>query len=306
MDEQIKSHEDNSTNTEQNDSVSTESKPASSKKPKSGPIGIIVGVIIVVIIFLFGVSYAFGRGSGNVVTETRDVSDFTKISLSGMGNLYLEQGDSESLNIEAEDNIIEKMDIRVENDTLKINYKRTGWVWNIWPTEDINFYVGIKDIEDIKISGSGSMNSESLTFESLELDISGSGNADLTVNGTSIDSNVSGSGKFDLDGTITDQKVKISGSGKYFAKGLTSDTADVRISGSGTIELNVENELDVDISGSGKVRYLGSPEINQEISGSGSIEQLDKSEEDSEDVNEDSDDEEDDTEDDTNTEESAE
>lgn len=44
-----------------------------------------------------------GRGTSQVVEEERAVSHFTGVNLATSGNLYIEQGDRESLRIEAEE-----------------------------------------------------------------------------------------------------------------------------------------------------------------------------------------------------------
>src|SRR3990170_5909134 len=66
----------------------------------------------------------FVRGSGNVVTEERDVSDFHKIHLSGIGNLIITQGEEESLTIEADDNIMPLISADVSGERLTISFKR--------------------------------------------------------------------------------------------------------------------------------------------------------------------------------------
>ena len=51
----------------------------------------------------------------------------------------------------------------------------------------------------------------------------------------------------------------------------TARKADARISGSGGMELSVEDRLDARVSGSGSVIYKGNPRINTSVSGSGSV-----------------------------------
>ena len=250
----------------------TKQKPTE-KKTKKRSFPIILGIIFSIPIILLAISYVSGRGSGNIITETKTVSEFSKISLSGVGNLTIEQSDTESLEIEAEDNIIEKLDIQVVNKTLKIGYKKV-WFWNIWPTKDINFHITAKNIEDIKISGSGSVVSESLKSDNLNISINGSGEVDLKTEAQTLNSTISGSGTFNISGTATDQTITINGSGDYLTNDLKSKTATVNINGSGKVELSVSDELDVRISGSGDVKYSGQPIVTQDVSGSGKIEQV--------------------------------
>ena len=50
-----------------------------------------------------GVNVKSLTGSGNIVTEDRPVSDFDQIVLTGLGEMIITQGDTESLTIEADD-----------------------------------------------------------------------------------------------------------------------------------------------------------------------------------------------------------
>lgn len=45
-------------------------------------------------------------GSGKVITEQRAVSNINEVSFDAFGNLFIKQSDTESLTIEAEDNIV--------------------------------------------------------------------------------------------------------------------------------------------------------------------------------------------------------
>jgi hypothetical protein len=64
---------------------------------------------------------------------------------------------------------------------------------------------------------------------------------------------------------------KIIGSGSINAAQLNSDVAIVYISGSGVVDVDVNNALDVTIIGSGKVYYTGNPTVEDYISGSGEV-----------------------------------
>jgi hypothetical protein len=86
---------------------------------------------------------------------------------------------------------------------------------------------------------------------------------------------LSGSGKVQASGSAKEVKATISGSGEVLAANLVTDKCDVRISGSGDVEINVNKELDAHISGSGSVSYRGNPaHVNSHSSGSGSVRKL--------------------------------
>jgi hypothetical protein len=189
------------------------------------------------------------RGSGQLATESRAVSGFSKIDLSGGGELTIQKTGTESLSISAEDNLLPRLTSEVSNDTLILGSKPNT---TILPQQPITYTVTVKDLTGVAVSGSGNIRVPDLTTTALSISISGSGT--ITVNGT-----------------VEDQDLEISGSGGYEAAQLTSKTVKADISGSGTANVLATNVLDVEISGSGTVTYSGNPQIEQEISGSGKL-----------------------------------
>ena len=64
----------------------------------------------------------------------------------------------------------------------------------------------------------------------------------------------------------------MAGSGDIEAYDLKAETAELKISGSGTIRASVEKELVARISGSGNIKYKGNPRIEDiKVSGSGNV-----------------------------------
>ncbi len=138
----------------------------------------------------------------------------------------------------------------------------------------MNYYIKLKEISDIKISGSGTVAAKDIKTENMNITISGSGKIDLDIDAKTLKSKVSGSGDFNMSEKADSQEIDISGSGKYLAKNIQSKRAVAEISGSGKIEINAEEELNINISGNGSVFYAGNPKITQKISGYGKIEQI--------------------------------
>ena len=46
------------------------------------------------------------QGSGNIILEEREVSEFNKVHLKGSGNVFLNRGEKQSLTIKTDDNIM--------------------------------------------------------------------------------------------------------------------------------------------------------------------------------------------------------
>lgn len=209
------------------------------------------------------------RGSGNVITEERDVSGFDKIQVTGSGTAEVIQGETESLVIEAEDNVMPTIESEVRDGVLVLSQKANA---NINITKPIKYTVTMIDVAGFEISGSGAINSDSIDTSIIELAISGSGDINIaSLDGDSVDVNISGSGNVEIDGDVADQVVEVSGSGDYSAADLRSGTAAITIGGSGSATVWVDTTLDVTVSGSGKVNYYGDPILTQSVSGSGQV-----------------------------------
>ena len=231
------------------------------------------------------------EGSGNVTTETRQVSNFSQVELSGIGDVSVTQGDTETLRIEAEDNLIPYITTEVHGDTLKIGFE-SNMPLNIWPTKPVKFYLTMKNVTGLQVRGSGNINAERLAADQLQLTVSGSGNVTVnqldvkaltnTVNGSgdihvdhlkaeTTEAIISGSGKCSLSGQTTSQSSFISGSGDYLAFNLQSQSAAMRLIGSGDVQAWVTEDLDINVAGSGDVEYYGTPNVSQHVVGSGDV-----------------------------------
>jgi len=216
------------------------------------------------------------QGSGNVITETRQVSNFDSIELSGSGEVILTQGASESLTIEADDNILEYIEAKVENGTLKLGLVSgipTGV--NVQQFTRLIFYVGADDLIGLSTSGSGQIESDKIETGRLDLSVSGSGTIQIAdLSASELRADISGSGGINLGGDVTAQDVDVSGSGNFEAGEVCSASVKVSVSGSGNATVCATETLDASVSGSGNVNYYGNPEISISDNGSGNINHL--------------------------------
>ena len=190
-------------------------------------------------------------GSGKVITETRNVSGFTGVGVSGDAKVVIEQSDMERVEITADDNLMEHLTADVVGSKLVLGPKN---LIGLWPTERIIFKVFAKSLLDLEASGSISAEAKDVKSESFNAALSGSG--DIKVSGET-----------------SKQTVSISGSASYDGEHFASKEASLNISGSGKAVMAVSEKLDVQISGSGDVEYIGMPQVTQNISGSGAIRQ---------------------------------
>ncbi len=210
--------------------------------------------------------------SANHISQVRNVGGFNQIQFNGNGNLIISQGDSESVRLEGEDSVIELMTTLVVDKALRIDYKKASMALLTSTRPPVNVYVQVKDIQEIRLTGSGTITTTTpLNAYNLKVSLSGSGSGTIDISGHKLVTILSGSSNFEVKGTVENQDVWISGSGIYQAEKLLSQVANINITGSGKVSVNVQDNLDIHISGAGSVTYQGSPKIRQTIAGSGSV-----------------------------------
>lgn len=207
------------------------------------------------------------RGSGDMASESRDVSGFTEIVLEGSGSVTVDLTGTESLTIEAEDNLIPHLTSDVRSGRLVL-----GTDTSISTTRGIVYTITASSLDGMTIDGSGEIEATDITGEDLSAVINGSGTIELTgLDVASLVATVSGSGDIDVSGSADDLRVEIPGSGSFGGEDLQAINGDVSISGSGEAVVNVSQMLDAVVAGSGTIEYLGTPTVDSTISGSGSI-----------------------------------
>ncbi len=185
----------------------------------------------------------------NVTSESRNVSDFDEVELQGVGNLSIEQTGSESLTVEAEEEVLPKIRTEVENNRLIIGPKPNT---TLHTTEPISYKLTVEELNALKASGSGDIDAEDISTDKLAVTISGAG--DVTVSGKT-----------------NSQDIDISGAGNYRAEDLESKEVEIDVGGSGSAIVNVSEKLEAEVSGSGSVEYIGDPAVEQDVSGAGEV-----------------------------------
>ncbi len=205
--------------------------------------------------------------------EKRDLPAFTKISLRISGKVYLEQGNTQSVRIVAEDETLEEIITEVKDRTLSIKFPNTNMFRN-WNPGKIEIFITIPGIDALTVSGSGDIISKEIKSRILDLAVSGSGNIDIEeLTSEQVNTAVSGSGNITVsgDGVAKELKARISGSGNINASGFEAEQVDVQTSGSGNCSVISNGEIKARISGSGNVNYSGNPAIDSSVSGSGKV-----------------------------------
>jgi hypothetical protein len=221
-----------------------------------------------IVIELNGCSGQSVRGSGKIISESRQVPEFRELRLEGRGKVALTQGNRSSVEVTTDDNILPSIETAVTNGKLIISHEKGK---NLRPTT-LQFTITVKDLEGISIAGSGDIiGNEEFNAAKFYADIAGSGDIAIKVSADRLESGISGSGSISLSGSANTYDAIITGSGDVDAFDLKTRDSSVVITGSGNCRIRVSDRLQAKITGSGDVLYKGDPRISQSITGSGKV-----------------------------------
>jgi hypothetical protein len=231
---------------------------------------ILISLIILACLLPVFLTSCFGIlviGSGKVISEERQVSGINSISIGSSMNLFIEQTGSESVRIEADDNVVPYVTTQKTGGELAIRLKTVSF-GNIHP---INCYVTVKDLSKIKVSSSATVKCDDLKTESFSIEMASSSKGTLIVHVTKLDLNIGSSAALTLSGEAVTQNIRLGSSGRLEAYNLVSKNCKIVAQSSGYANINVSEKLDAQVSSSAHVNYKSDPEINSKISSSGSL-----------------------------------
>ncbi len=254
----------------------------------------------------------FVSPSGDVVREHRAVEGFSKVDASGGIQLILTQGDTESLDIEARENLLQYIETNVENGTLCI--KRKNGI-NFIGNPKLIAYLSVRTINalsasggtkvelvntvsadhlsingsggcsivgevecsdalDARLNGGGKMNIR-VTADKVDVRMSGGGHGIMTVDCRTMKTSTSGGGKLELTGSAYEYGMSSSGGGRVNGFDFTTKHFSANMSGGGSAEITATETIEVAASGGGRVKYRGDAVAQKvSLSGGGSLKKI--------------------------------
>ncbi|MEB0277529.1 MULTISPECIES: head GIN domain-containing protein [unclassified Mucilaginibacter] len=215
-------------------------------------------------------------GLAKADTQDRHLTGFTSVAVAGSYDVFITQGSSESVKVDAPANIIDKIITEVKGGVLVIHTKEgTNWNWDSGNKKMI-VYVSIKDISAVSLAGSGDVVfKDGLRASSLKIKLTGSGDISGKVDVKNLESSIGGSGDITLSGRADNSTVSVVGSGDFTGQNLVTTNTQVKVAGSGDARVNANDKIDASVVGSGDVHYTGSAKnISSSKAGSGSVSRM--------------------------------
>jgi hypothetical protein len=203
--------------------------------------------VFAALVLLAGCDLTGIRGNGNIVTEQRNVSEFSSVEARGALRVEWKPG-AAMLSLTADQNLLSLIETAVSGRKLILHPRD-----NIRPSQTIVVRISSPGLTSVALRGA-------VRFQAANINTS-----DFYLDGE-------GATRTELSGTATALHAAISGAGRLDADSMHAQQVELSISGAGRAEVNASDKLSATISGAGKVIYSGNPRaIERKISGAGSI-----------------------------------
>ena len=237
---------------------------------------IIIAAAVVAISVIFTVLVLEGwprglGGSGNLETETYAFSDFNQVEISSAFRFEIEQSSSYSINITADDNIMEYVRVSQDGQTLKIGLRTATWLGPV----TLEASVTMPELGGLEVSGASRGTVAGFSSnEDLAIKVSGASRVTGDITAGDVDFGISGASTIQLEGSANDMVADVSGASSLKLDDFTVSNADVDLSGASSGTINLDGRLDADVSGASRLRYIGEPTMGTiDTSGASSISQ---------------------------------
>jgi hypothetical protein len=195
-------------------------------------------------------------GSGNLETEEYSLANFTKVEISSAFEFEIRQSSSYSVNVTADDNLIDYVQISQDGQTLKI---RLGAVPS-FRLVTLRVSVAMPWLNGLAVSGACRGNvSDFSSSEDLDITVSGASRVTGDITAGDVGFDVSGASTVQLEGSADKLTAIVNGASTFNLEDFTVNNADVNISGASTGTINLNGRLDANVSGASTLLYIGDP-----------------------------------------------
>ncbi len=206
----------------------------------------------------------------SIFADTKTLSPFDEIILSGNVSALLVAGEEESIEVK---NDADRLDFYVEGKSLKV--KATDLVkYNKTPT--IKVIITYKKLRVLKArAGSSAYTEQPISGDKLDLRFSTGASGELEVAQSSLDINVSEGGNLKLRGETDWQEIKVATGGMLSAYKLEALNTVVKANTGGSAKVTTTKSINARANTGGSINYKGDPRKVQRKDGlSGTIRSL--------------------------------
>ena len=197
------------------------------------------------------------KGKGNVISIVKPVKPFNRLKIKGVFNVYLNQDKTEKVRIEAEQNILDLINVYNDGKTLIIKYDSK---LSINKSENVDLYITIDDLKelDLEIIGNVKTNN-SLDLSKFLLNNNSVGNIDFALLSKKFTIINNSMGNINLFGLVEKFTLDNNSVGNINAYPLTAEKVKIENNSIGNIKVNATYSIDIENNSLGNITYKGNP-----------------------------------------------
>jgi hypothetical protein len=226
----------------------------------------------VLITIVFGFTLHTNQTDGDIITQKRTVSPFTKIEASTSVTVILKQGDTYSVTVTADANQIDKVRTTISQGTLNISVDKRHL------SGSAKIEVVTPSLKSIKASASADIRSEGeLTFDKLDIETSSGSDVKLHINNKIAICNSSSGSDIHLKGKTIVLIANASSGSDFNASQLIAENGKITAESGADAKVNITDEAEFEASSGGSIKYFSQPHnITLKTSSGGDIEKSNK------------------------------
>ena len=215
----------------------------------------------------------YKSGSGNLVTQTRDVAAFKSVKVSGDFEVEIKNGSPAKLVIEADDNLIDDVEVTVDNGQLKISMQDGFSLSDAHIKEFItsNEISGISSSASARVVALDALESE----ENIILKASSGSSIKATLNAPAVEADASSGAEILVQGRTKSFDAASSSGATVKGIDLLSENTVAKASSGATTSVHASVQLNASASSGGNVTYRGEATAVKKESSGGSIAKTD-------------------------------
>lgn len=196
------------------------------------------------------------RGSGDITTESRNISGFTGVKTATAIDIHLTQGNGFNVEVEADDNLMEYIVTEVKNGVLEVYLDRVNLTYH----KKMVVHVTMEDVDYLSASSAGDIIGVTpIKADELKVRTSSAGDVKIEVTANMLDLSTSSSGDITISGKADYLEAKTSSAGDIKGTDLVVREADLSSSSAGDIKITVTERLKARASSAGDIHYYGNP-----------------------------------------------
>lgn len=230
-------------------------------------------IIVIAVLALTSIQTLYAQN--RTITKKYNVGNFSEIETDIVGNIIFTQSNHTSVSAEGDEEMVNKLIVKVENNTLKLSKKKElKRIFGNRKAKKLTVRISSPNLYKIESDGVGNISLDGLVkTENLHIDSDGVGNisaSQLECNRLIVESD--GVGNTRLKGKGEFAEYKSEGVGNIDTREYIAEDVIVRSSGVGSVKCYASKSIELFGTGVGSITYYGKPTIKAlDKSGVGSI-----------------------------------